>query len=157
MNRIACIYIPMFPLAARLRSEPELLQEALAIVEKDIVDIPNNRSNAALDIGYLISDRWTVRANAGWQRTHGGLRFGSIAPDTFLPFPGDVNSSPKFAEHDRLLRDNHSTIGGGVSYSLDKMDLFAAFSMYVSGTDTHDGQSFTLGATWYFGGNQSPE
>jgi protein ImuB len=33
MNRIACIYIPMFPLAARLRSEPELLQEALAIVE----------------------------------------------------------------------------------------------------------------------------
>ncbi|MGZ8798184.1 MAG: Y-family DNA polymerase, partial [Thermoanaerobaculia bacterium] len=33
MNRIACFYIPMFPLAARLRSEPELLQEALAIVE----------------------------------------------------------------------------------------------------------------------------
>jgi protein ImuB len=33
MSRIACIYIPMFPLAARLRSEPELLQEALAIVE----------------------------------------------------------------------------------------------------------------------------
>jgi protein ImuB len=33
MNRIACIYVPMFPLAARLRSEPELLQEALAIVE----------------------------------------------------------------------------------------------------------------------------
>lgn len=33
MTRIACLYIPMFPLAARLRSEPELLTEALAIVE----------------------------------------------------------------------------------------------------------------------------
>ena len=33
MTRIACFYIPMFPLAARLRSEPELLQEALAITE----------------------------------------------------------------------------------------------------------------------------
>ncbi|HEV7238576.1 MAG TPA: DNA polymerase Y family protein [Thermoanaerobaculia bacterium] len=33
MTRIACFFIPMFPLAARLRSEPELLQEALAIVE----------------------------------------------------------------------------------------------------------------------------
>ena len=33
MNRIACVYVPMFPLAARLRSEPELLQEAVAIVE----------------------------------------------------------------------------------------------------------------------------
>jgi protein ImuB len=33
MSRIACFYVPMFPLAARLRSEPELLSEALAIVE----------------------------------------------------------------------------------------------------------------------------
>ena len=33
MTRIACLIVPMFPLAARLRSEPELLTEALAIVE----------------------------------------------------------------------------------------------------------------------------
>lgn len=32
-TRIACFCVPMFPLAARLRSEPDLLQEALAIVE----------------------------------------------------------------------------------------------------------------------------
>jgi protein ImuB len=31
--RIVCLYVPMFPLAARLRSEPELLPEAVAIVE----------------------------------------------------------------------------------------------------------------------------
>jgi protein ImuB len=31
--RVACFLIPMFPLAARLRSEPELLHEAVAIVE----------------------------------------------------------------------------------------------------------------------------
>lgn len=33
MTRIACLYVPLFPLAARLRSEPELLPEAVAIVE----------------------------------------------------------------------------------------------------------------------------
>ncbi|HYC61739.1 MAG TPA: DNA polymerase Y family protein [Thermoanaerobaculia bacterium] len=33
MTRIACFLVPMFPLAARLRSEPDLLQEALAIVD----------------------------------------------------------------------------------------------------------------------------
>jgi protein ImuB len=33
MPRIACFFVPMFPLAARLRSEPDLLEEALAIVE----------------------------------------------------------------------------------------------------------------------------
>jgi protein ImuB len=33
MPRIACLYLPLFPLAARLRSEPELIREALAVVE----------------------------------------------------------------------------------------------------------------------------
>jgi protein ImuB len=33
MTRIACLFVPMFPLAARLRSEPELLNEAVAIVD----------------------------------------------------------------------------------------------------------------------------
>src|SRR6266542_3014626 len=33
MTRIACFFVPLFPLAARLRSEPELLTEAAAIVE----------------------------------------------------------------------------------------------------------------------------
>jgi protein ImuB len=33
MTRIACLYIPMFPLAARLRSDPELVNEAVAIFE----------------------------------------------------------------------------------------------------------------------------
>src|SRR5687767_2529994 len=33
MTRIACLYVPMFPLAARLRSEPDLLNEAVAIVD----------------------------------------------------------------------------------------------------------------------------
>ena len=33
MSRLLCFFVPMFPLAARLRSEPELLTEAVAIVE----------------------------------------------------------------------------------------------------------------------------
>jgi protein ImuB len=33
MPRLACLYVPLFPLAARLRSEPDLKGEALAIVE----------------------------------------------------------------------------------------------------------------------------
>lgn len=31
--RIACFFVPMFPLAARLRSEPELREEAIAVVD----------------------------------------------------------------------------------------------------------------------------
>src|SRR6185369_14042238 len=32
-ERIACLILPLFPLAARLRSEPELAREALVVVE----------------------------------------------------------------------------------------------------------------------------
>jgi len=32
-SRLACLYIPLFPLAARLRSEPELSTEALVVLE----------------------------------------------------------------------------------------------------------------------------
>lgn len=32
-SRLACLTVPLFPLAARLRSEPELIREALAILE----------------------------------------------------------------------------------------------------------------------------
>jgi protein ImuB len=35
MTRLACLFVPMFPLAARLRSEPDLLNEAVAIVDGD--------------------------------------------------------------------------------------------------------------------------
>ena len=35
MSRIACVFVPMFPLAARLRSEPELLNEPVTIVDGD--------------------------------------------------------------------------------------------------------------------------
>ena len=35
MARIACLAVPLFPLAARLRSEPELAAEALAVVAGD--------------------------------------------------------------------------------------------------------------------------
>lgn len=33
MSRVACLQVPLFPLAARLRSEPELRDEALAVIE----------------------------------------------------------------------------------------------------------------------------
>lgn len=33
MTRLACLFVPLFPLAARLRAEPELAAEAVAVVE----------------------------------------------------------------------------------------------------------------------------
>jgi hypothetical protein len=84
-----------------------------------------------------------------WQRTHGGLRFGALPPADIV-FPGEVNTPERLFQHDRLLRDNHSRAGGGVSYSFSRMDLFASYTAYTGGTDTHTGRAFSFGISWPF-------
>jgi hypothetical protein len=113
--------------------------------------IPNDRSNGLVEIGYAVTRRLYVRATGQWQVTHGGLRLGSVTGNPF-PLPGEVDAPELVAEHDRLLRDNYWRVGGGLSYSIGVVDVFAGFSKYVSGTDTHDVQAYTLGLTYYFGG-----
>ena len=120
-----------------------------AFVER-VIDIPNNRSNASVETTYLLLRRkLAARGFASWQRTHGGLRFGSPPPAN-LVFPGEVNTPEFLFQHDRLLRDNNFHAGGGFSYSFPRMDVFASYTAYVSGTDTHAGGALTLGVSWPF-------
>lgn len=123
---------------------------AYSFVER-ILGIPNDRSTGSIEIGYLLGRRLFVRAAGYWQVTHGGLRLGSVTGDPFPP-PGEVNTPELGAQHDRLLRDDYWRLGGGLSYSAGPFDVFASISKYVAGTDTHNGQAYTVGMTWYFGG-----
>ena len=122
---------------------------AYAFVEQAEVDVPNNRSNAGLEIGYLPVPKLTLQAMCLWQRTHGGLRFGTMPPGTPV-FPGDVNTPDRVLEHDRLLRDNAFHLAGAASYSFEAVDIFAQYLAYVSGSDTHAGHVVSGGGTWYF-------
>lgn len=119
-----------------------------SFVEK-VLDIPNDRSSGFVQLGYALTRRLFVQAGATWQRTHGGLRFGSVTGNPFFP-PGEYNTPARFAQRDRLGRSNYWHVGGGLSYSLGPFDVFASISKYVSGTDTHNGQAYTAGMTWYF-------
>jgi len=119
-----------------------------AFVER-VIDIPNNRSNATLEGAFLLTRKLATRGWVSWQRTHGGLRFGSPPPASLL-FPGEVNTPARLAQHDRLLRDNYWHVGGGVSYSFSRMDVFASYIAFVGGTDTHAGGAITAGISWPF-------
>jgi hypothetical protein len=120
-----------------------------AFVER-VLDIPNNRSNASVEGRYLLlRGKLAARGFAMWQRTHGGLRFGSVPPSS-LVIPGEVDTPERLFQHDRLLRDNNFHAGGGFSYSFTRMDVFASYVDYVSGTDTHAGGALTLGISWPF-------
>ena len=117
-----------------------------AVVER-VLDIANNRSNAALEGTYQFTRKFGANAHVSWQRTHGGLRFGGMGS---LPPPGDVDTPEKLFQHDRLLRDNNFRAGAGASYSLSPFDLFASYLAYVSGTDSHLGRALTAGISWPF-------
>lgn len=119
-----------------------------SFVEK-VADISIDRSNGFVDLGYALTRRLYARAAGIWQRTPGGLRAGSVTGNPF-PFPGELNTPERFAQRDRLLRVNYWQVGGGLSYSAGPADLFASISKYVWGRDAHDGQVYTVGATWYF-------
>ncbi len=119
-----------------------------AFVEQ-VLSIPNNRSNAALEGDVMLTPRVTVRGLVLWQRTHGGLRAGA-PPPADLEFPGEINSPERIAEHDRLLRDNYVHAGVGASYEATGFDLFASMLFFATGTDTHTGRALTVGISLPF-------
>lgn len=110
------------------------------------VDVTTDRSNFSAELAFEAADGFVVRAGAWGQVTHGGLRAGlgpAPQPDG-IPW-GEITTPELFHEHDRLLRDNYWRIGAGLEYSLAGVDLFASYTEFVGGSDTHDGRAFTAG------------
>ncbi len=113
---------------------------AYAFVERPI-DVPVDRSFGAFSLGWSPAPSLHVGATASWQVTHGGLRV-----------PADLDTPEHFAQHDRILRDDFRRVGGDVTWSVGRFDLFASYTAYVAGRNTHDGHAITVGASAYFGG-----
>jgi hypothetical protein len=120
-----------------------------AFVEKAIDEIPIDRSNGSMEFGYAVTRALFVRGSGTWQRTHGGLRAGSASGIPF-PLPGELNTPDRFAQRDRITRSNYWHAGGGISYNVGPADLWVSIDKYIWGTDTHNGQAYTVGSTWYF-------
>lgn len=121
-----------------------------AFVERPLDDVPIDRSNLFVDIGYAVNRRLYLRAAWVGQHTHGGLRLGSPTGDPFFP-PGEFNTPERFTEVDRLLHVRVMQLGGGLAVNLGPVDVFASYTKYIWGRDAHNSRVFGLGATWYFG------
>lgn len=120
-----------------------------AFVEKALDEISIDRSNLSIDFGYALTSRLYLRGSAIAQRTHGGLRAGSVSGQPF-PLPGELNTPERVAQRDRLIRTHYWHLAAGASFSAGPADLFAGYTKYVWGRDAHNGHAFTFGTTWYF-------
>jgi hypothetical protein len=112
-----------------------------AMVEKAVdgtgTEVPNNRSNGAIEVGYMFSRKLAVRGAFAWQVTHGGIRSNEFNDDNFFLY-------------DRVVRDNYRHLGAGVSYSFPRVDVFLSYVAYMAGTDTHAGRALTIGISLPF-------
>lgn len=120
-----------------------------SFVERAIDDIKMDRSNAFVEVGYGLTRALYVGGTSAWQRTHGGLRAGSASGQPF-PLPGELNTPERSVQRDRLIRTNYWHLGAQAAYSFSAVDVFVNYTKYVDGTDTHAGQAYTTGLSWYF-------
>ena len=111
-----------------------------AFVE-EVLDMPIDRSNAYLSVGWVFAQRLAGGLDFYWQHSHGGL----TNDEFFAGVPDEV-----FLQFDRILKDNSFHVGGSVAYSFERIDLFASYIAFVSGQDTHLGRSVTVGVGYPF-------
>ena len=105
---------------------------AYAFVE-EVLDIPNDRSNASVSFDYLFTRKFSGSLIFYWQRSHGGLKSTEFETDE------------QWVQFDRLLKDNSFHIGAAFAYSFSRLDVFASYTEFVDGTDTHVGRAVTVG------------
>jgi hypothetical protein len=121
---------------------------AYTVVER-VLEVSHNRSQAEIETAWQVAPATSVRGFAEIQRTHGGLRAGSL-PGSTLVGPGDIDTPERVAEHDRLLRDNWMHLGAGVTFRIAGQHAFVTYRHFVRGTDPHAGRAVTAGLVWPF-------
>ena len=118
--------------------EPVYLQVryGYSFVER-VLDIPHNKSNADLDVGYFVSPSFLVRVLASGQKTHGGINI------DYENLP--ARTSPLFLHHDQIITDDFLNVGAGASYELNQS--VAAFAVAFRSIWGRNGHKMDLGVT----------
>jgi protein ImuB len=132
MTRIACFSVPLFPLAARLRSEPDLLNEAVAIVDGNgnaahVVAATRRARTKGIRPGLSLAQARTIlpkliaRArDTECERTAQEALF--EAAETFSPRVEDAGEGVVYADVTGMERHYRSAIDGWQSAEEEKGD-----------------------------------
>ena len=99
-------------------------------IQEQFLDITHNRS---LFSGELGTSRRRTSASSAWCRgqvTHGGV---DLSPTARLVWPAE-----KWQNHDRITRENFTTVGAGMGWTVnDVFDVFGSYTTMVQARNTH--------------------
>jgi hypothetical protein len=100
-----------------------------------------NRSNVDWEIGWWANKSITFRFIGNAQRTHGGF-----------DFPEDIHGPEDFDIHDRVAKSNFVQLGGGVTYSVNRLfDVHVAYAPTpIYARNAHGDRGIIIGFSWNF-------
>lgn len=99
-------------------------------IQERFLDFSHNRSLYSVESGYFVTPDVRVFGMLNGQVTHGGV---DLRPDARLVWP-----TAQWLNHDRIVRENFTNVGGGVGWAInDTLDVFGSYSKMVSYRNTH--------------------
>jgi hypothetical protein len=111
---------------------------------QQVLDIPHNRSDFGLEVGYFATPRLRLLALSSARLTHGGIDM-PPSPRANLP-------ALQFLYHDQIQREDFLNVGGGASFALsDKVDLFGSLIHTAAARNGHAiDRGLSVGVSWSF-------
>jgi hypothetical protein len=111
--------------------------------DEQFANLNLNRSAVNWMAGYFFLPELMVGVHGEHQFSHGGIDWGR---DLFLANPGPTGEL--LAQHDQITSESFFRMGGSVSvFLMDRINLQAAYTRYITGANTHDGHTllFSVG------------
>jgi hypothetical protein len=99
-------------------------------IQETFQDVSHNKSVFSGEVGYFATPDIRVFGMVSGQVTHGGV---DLSPTARLEWPAE-----KWRNHDRITRENFTTVGGGIGWTVnDVVDVFGSYTTMVQAVNTH--------------------
>jgi hypothetical protein len=111
---------------------------------QEILDIPHNRSDFSLELGYFATPKLRLLGLSSARLTHGGID---------LPANPRVDLPPlEYAHHDQIQREDFLNLGAGASFAVsERVDLYGSLIHTVTARNGHAiDRGVSLGLSWSF-------
>jgi hypothetical protein len=119
---------------------------------QEIAHVAPKRSYGELQVGYLLSRRFSVQGSTLWVHSHNGINF------DYVLFPDNLTVE-QYQNHDRISRVNLLDVGASSTFAINrKTNLFVGWGHSIRGTNTHlRSIVLTTGVTRTFTGRSREE
>jgi hypothetical protein len=111
---------------------------------QEILDIPHNRSDFSLELGYFATPKLRLLGLSSARLTHGGI---DAPPNPRVDLP-----PLEYAYHDQIQREDFLNLGAGASFAVsERVDLYGSLIHTVTARNGHAiDRGISLGLSWSF-------